>query len=205
MTPIYDNDGTTSYEIGKVYDNDGTTSYQIGKVYDNDGTTNSLIYNSELKVITDGALQNGYQFTNYESNWLSWVGTSGSAYYVVQRAPDQASSGTYRTTVYMKLPTSQFNTLTFKYSYQAHASAGGIYGTALCALRATISGEDGIWNNAIYWAGTNWGGSGSNQTISWDISNINTDVYFQIATRSYSWAELNSWRCWVSVNNLQLT
>ena len=48
--PIYDNDGTTSYEIGKIYDNDGTTNYQIGKVYDNDGTTSYLIYTAEITV-----------------------------------------------------------------------------------------------------------------------------------------------------------
>lgn len=48
---IYDNNGTTSYEIGKLYDNNGTTSSQIGKVYDNNGTTNSLIYQSQVFVI----------------------------------------------------------------------------------------------------------------------------------------------------------
>ena len=44
---IYDNDGTSTREIGKLYDNDGTTSYQIGKAYDNDGTSNHLIYSAE--------------------------------------------------------------------------------------------------------------------------------------------------------------
>lgn len=47
---IYDNNGTTNAEIGKVYDNNGTTNSQIGKVYDNNGTANSLIYNAELIV-----------------------------------------------------------------------------------------------------------------------------------------------------------
>ena len=54
--PIYDNDGTTNYQIGKLYDNDGTTNYQIGKVYDNDGTTNYLIYNVEMAL---GSLASG--------------------------------------------------------------------------------------------------------------------------------------------------
>ena len=44
---IYDNDGTSNSEIGKLYDNDGTTNYQIGKVYDNDGTSNHLVYSAE--------------------------------------------------------------------------------------------------------------------------------------------------------------
>ena len=45
--PIYDNDGTTNYQIGKVYDNDGTAQHQIGKVYDWDGTASSLIYSAD--------------------------------------------------------------------------------------------------------------------------------------------------------------
>lgn len=53
--PIYDNNGTTNYEIGKLYDNDGTTNYQIGKVHDNDGTTNRLIYGG----IPDSIIVNG--------------------------------------------------------------------------------------------------------------------------------------------------
>lgn len=48
--PIYDNNGTTNYEIGVLYDNDGTTNYQIGKIYDNDGTTNCLIYSSNVTL-----------------------------------------------------------------------------------------------------------------------------------------------------------
>ena len=51
---IYDNNGTTNYEIGKLYDNNGTTNYQIGKVYDHNGTTNSLIYTAE-KLLVDGS------------------------------------------------------------------------------------------------------------------------------------------------------
>lgn len=50
---IYDNDGTTAYEIGKVYDNDGTANHQIGKVYDYDGTVNSLIYTATKSIYPD--------------------------------------------------------------------------------------------------------------------------------------------------------
>ena len=35
--PIYDYDGTTLHEIGKIYDFNGTTSQQINKVYDSTG------------------------------------------------------------------------------------------------------------------------------------------------------------------------
>lgn len=51
---IYDYDGTTNHEIGKLYDYDGTTNYQIGKVYDNNGTADSLIYNAE-EIILDAS------------------------------------------------------------------------------------------------------------------------------------------------------
>ena len=52
--PIYDNNGTTDYAIGKVYDNNGTTDFQIGKVYDNNGTTDSLIYSAEEQLYNYG-------------------------------------------------------------------------------------------------------------------------------------------------------
>lgn len=44
---MYDWDGTTGSELGKVYDWDGTTSHQLGKGYDWDGTTSHLIYSAE--------------------------------------------------------------------------------------------------------------------------------------------------------------
>lgn len=48
---IYDNNGTTNSEIGKLFDNDGTSNHQIGKVYDNNGTTNSLIYSAAYNIV----------------------------------------------------------------------------------------------------------------------------------------------------------
>lgn len=45
--PIYDFNGTTKQEIGKLYDYDGTATHQIGKVYDNNGSANSLVYSGE--------------------------------------------------------------------------------------------------------------------------------------------------------------
>lgn len=47
MTPIYDNNGTTNLEIGKLYDNNGSSNFQIKEVYDNNSTSNNLIYKSE--------------------------------------------------------------------------------------------------------------------------------------------------------------
>ena len=53
---IYDNNGTTETEIGKVYDNNGTTETEIGKVYDNNGTTDSLIYTAETVYLGSGGV-----------------------------------------------------------------------------------------------------------------------------------------------------
>lgn len=85
--PIYDNDGTTNYQIGKVYDNDGATNYQIGKVYDNDGTTNSLIYTAEENVLQYGVMNNWGGYTDNGSyscdgNILQLVATSSYGNYV---------------------------------------------------------------------------------------------------------------------------
>ena len=62
---IYDNNGTTSAEIGKLYDNDGTTNHQIGKVYDTDGTTSSLIYSAEEQHSLSVSVQQGSGSKNW--------------------------------------------------------------------------------------------------------------------------------------------
>ena len=74
---IYDNNGTTNYEIGKLYDNDGTTNHQISKVYDNDGTASSLIYNSAPESIYQNGTLNSEVFSSF-SNGLS-IQANGSA------------------------------------------------------------------------------------------------------------------------------
>lgn len=75
--PIYDNDGTTEYEIGKVYDYNGTTWNQIGKIYDNDGTTDTLIYNAEAVVIGPNADYTG-GWTLHTGLYLDMTASTGS-------------------------------------------------------------------------------------------------------------------------------
>lgn len=99
---IYDNDGTTRYEIGKLYDNDGTTNYQIGKVYDNDGTTNNLIYSAEETI-----------FPPRTTTWTrSGVSTDSNAnderIYTYCNGSSQTNSQMYTT-----LDLTSFNTITF--------------------------------------------------------------------------------------------
>lgn len=73
--PIYDNDGTTNYEIASIYDYDGTTNCYMSTIHDNDGTTSSLIYSGE-KVIANtsshsslGSVTNSKLYIGYDSGY----------------------------------------------------------------------------------------------------------------------------------------
>ena len=66
---IYDNDGTSTREIGKLYDNNGTSNFQIGKVYDNDGTSNHLIYTSAWSLIENWSIIT--KFSGYTGDYGS--------------------------------------------------------------------------------------------------------------------------------------
>lgn len=76
--PLFDNDGTTSYEIGKLYDNDGTTSYQIGKAWDYDGTTSYLVYEAAWHLFNAG-YQNEVSTYNKTGEGTYTVSDTGSA------------------------------------------------------------------------------------------------------------------------------
>lgn len=73
--PIYDNNGTTSTEIGKIYDNNNATSTQIGEVYDNNNTTSTLIYTATPPYL----YLNGDQYTGDTGGWIGV--TSGCYWY----------------------------------------------------------------------------------------------------------------------------
>lgn len=74
--PIFDHDGTTMYEIGRVADHNGTEQYTIDKVYDHDGTTMYLIFNR----VPEYLYQNGDQVTSETGGWVS-VTTGGFWYW----------------------------------------------------------------------------------------------------------------------------
>ncbi|MBR6518753.1 MAG: hypothetical protein IKT63_03670, partial [Oscillospiraceae bacterium] len=65
---IYDNNGTTDCEIGKIYDNNGTTDYQIGKVYDNNGTVDSLVYTSSSVIVPNPTEYPASAYVTNQSN-----------------------------------------------------------------------------------------------------------------------------------------
>lgn len=97
--PIYDNDGTSNYQIGTVYDNDGTANYRIGKVYDNDGTANSLIYSASVTLTnllgsasqTVSLAWSDHGYVSGTANGEAVSTIAGHRYYV--RACAQASVG----------------------------------------------------------------------------------------------------------------
>ena len=74
---IYDNNGTTNTEIGKLYDNNGSTSSQIHIVYDNNGTSSFEIYRAEetlfsgLTQETPGAYGVGQRTEIYSSEYTN--------------------------------------------------------------------------------------------------------------------------------------
>ena len=92
---IYDNNGTTNAEIGKLYDNDGTTNYQIGKVYDNNGTTNSLIYSAEVDILATHGGVSVHASTDYSYNTSSKTlnGFSYSGYTTLKIAGNTSYRG----------------------------------------------------------------------------------------------------------------
>ena len=73
--PIYDFNGTTNQEIGKLFDYNGTTANQIAKVYDNNNSSNSLVYQNAFWLVKDtvdqGLLVNDYNYKegNGASGW----------------------------------------------------------------------------------------------------------------------------------------
>lgn len=88
---IYDNNGSTNYEIGKLYDNNGSTSSQIHTVYDNNGTTSSLIYIGQETLFSGVSLDTGIasgsnvtktatssEYTNNGFSSLAVTGTVGA-------------------------------------------------------------------------------------------------------------------------------
>lgn len=170
---IYDNDGTASYEIGKLYDNDGITDYQIGKVYDNDGTADSLIYTSEFELFNR---QYGARVSfTYDSEARAWCSRQGSAgsYYIYQ-ASDYVydTNGTARTT--NKIDVSNYSKIRCK----GKIISSSANGSAEAALGLASNGGNtwDIITTAIVWAN----GIGDFDLTS-DISNVSGKYYVAVA------------------------
>mgnify|MGYP004603076307 FL=1 len=69
---IFDYDGTSTHEIGKIYEQDqsATITYQIGKMYDYDGTSTHLIYSA----VPDYLYNAGDTCSDYTGGWAKTTG-----------------------------------------------------------------------------------------------------------------------------------
>lgn len=178
---IYDNNGTTSYEIGKLYDNDGTTSYQIGNAYDNDGTNSYLIYTAnapETATILNysdqvSGITGGWKFGNkggyaYHQGWVS----GDNAW--VMRYSDNNWSGAGWMETNSKIYISGYSKLRLKLRTErgyGDATKGNGYVYIALKNNASSGGE-----NASYYCGGTpdhpWGNG-------WDSDNTNPVKYYQ--------------------------
>ena len=85
---IYDYDGTTNNEIGKLHDWDGTTSHQLGKGYDWDGTTSHLFYSAEEVIVqADGT-------SNVNAILKAWNGSNWTTLNYTPGGGDKITYGT---------------------------------------------------------------------------------------------------------------
>ena len=174
--PIYDNNGTTSYEIGTIYDNNGTTNTQIGYVYDNNGTTNSLIYqawNGELLDGSDGFsdVTGGWDATLYTGNtWMVDAEVTDDGIAIFSGSGTWHEIGTVN-----KVDVSSYSTITFTVS-----CPNGCY---------TLNIHFGLYNNqsTVYNQGvtavsesnyTNT--STTTRTYTLDVSSLTTSYYLAL-------------------------
>lgn len=178
--PIYDNDGTTKYQIGKVYDNDGTTKYQIGKVYDNDGTSNYLIYSAEEEYFNGGFSSYGYTSYNYSGASLT-VGNVIRIYHNV------GTGGTAQIIVYIYADLSRITTLQFTFTTVSVTSTGS------CHVGTSSTKADGVPNNynpSQWTSRKEVTGAG---TYSVDVSGLSGYQYIVIGTISTTMGSV--WEC----------
>lgn len=157
--PIYDNDGTANYQIGKLYDSDGTNKYQIGKVYDNDGTTNSLIYSAEVNALADMT--------------FTWAGTGGAqvtqtvSQLVVSSLAPNGETDTYAI-AYVWVDYSEYSKVTITYSYTAQYAMYIGFGfssnaTAIEKTNIAATFDTGVYTNVL--SGSNTSASNKSVTL----------------------------------------
>ena len=168
---IYNNDGTTDYEIGKLYDNDGTTDYQIGKGYDNDGTINSEIYSAEAIFFSNGTLHQA--FAIQEKNDYGTISISGSN--LVLGAYNGCASW-----VGWRVNVNGYKTLKLTVSSIDNPKGDGVF--AFAAVYNPPS-----YGSNLRWDGSKYNGVGGDSknsagTHTLDVSSLRGDIYVCIST-----------------------
>ena len=170
--PIYDNDGTTNYEIGKLYDNDGTADHQIGKVYDNNGTANSLIYEAELMIYQNGVYDSSTGgFVKYEAKNSGGFSITSTYLRIFADRYDTVGGNTWVRTI-NPIDLTNFSTLTFTaYRNSTHSSVTTTVGFDTSTSVA--------WANPTYNVSVGYNTTGVNYTL--DVSNLSGNYYLHFA------------------------
>lgn len=172
--PIYDNDGTTNYQIGKLYDNDGTTSTQIGKVYDNNGTANTLIYSSDMTLFDAG------KTVEYTGGWNTAISIGTSFNFIVgQKLQIQqinyAASTSAKIISKAKIAISGFSAL--KFTYTATKGGNGTFTYGISPVTTDWDVYDTATNLTKY---TRLSASGSG-TASVNVSGVSGSYYVRLS------------------------
>ncbi len=187
--PIYDNNGTTSYEIGKVYDYDGTTSHQIGKVYDYNGTASGLIYTAETQYYPGGAvtclLSDGATCRDSGSDILAQTPNTSGCTAVAYVAVDLTDVTTLTITGFLKKSAYQYAQISLRST--PIAWAGGTADPAPAVL--AITNADGL--NIQHQEATTE--TPVSVTLDWDVSALSGVHYVSAAAYSGSDAGADSY------------
>lgn len=176
---IYDNDGTTSYQIGKVYDNDGTSSHQIGKLYDHDGTSNYLVYTAVPNIVVPN--QSDYPASAWVKGSRVTVAYSGNT--VVCTVPDSRDYLSANNGAYLAINTSEAKSISVTLVWKSLGNSGNAY------RFVGFSSTPSYTSANIASNGPEWSCYDKTFTLNANVTNYNT-VYFVVnsgtGNRDYS-------------------
>lgn len=172
--PIWDYDGATKYEIGKLSDYDGTTSHQIGKVYDNDGTASHLIYTAETPLVENS--KGNYSFVKaYSTNYSDTVHSNKNGATIIGTDGDMGM-----THYYIDFNVKGFKTLSIAGTTISNNAAGYrdrieiAIGTKTNIAKFSANADG--WGNSMNVIKT-INNSEINQTYSFSASNVDISAY----------------------------
>lgn len=180
---IYDNNGTTNAELGKLYDNNGTTNTQLGKLYDNNGTTSSLLYSAEEYLLQDGVAQTlAGGFTHYAQQYSSTLsfpsgymqlvnGNSGSQSLV--RSNNQIPWGSY-SKLYIQMGATTVPSYS-NFSFALDKNGTSSTGRWMTSQDTATMSYYKTYNNVTWTEG---------QVLSFDISSITTSGWFMFGIQN---------------------
>lgn len=123
---IYDNNGSSSVEIGKIYDNNGSSSTQIGKIYDYNGSSNSLIYTASVNCTNMLGTNSNYQLGMTRALDIGWTQSYSDKWHT--DASGTTASRSFACTAghryYIRADCSKFGEFTAGGVNQVHVTSG---------------------------------------------------------------------------------